>query len=132
MESQRTPSPPPLTILRITCIVSREQVTQTFITPVDWQIAEIRKAFWGCLPRARPGVSDRAGFPRPCVVAEIVRGPFPHHLSTSPATGGAVEGAVGERLNTENDFDFREAFIVYEDRELVACAPLREVSHENG
>lgn len=97
-------------------------MTQTFITPVEWQIAEIRKAFWGCLPRARPGVGDRVSFPRPYVVAEIVRGPSPPRLS---ATGGAS-------LNTENDFDFREAFIVYEDRELVACAPLREVSHGNG
>lgn len=101
-------------------------MTQTFITPVEWQIAEIRNAFWGCLPRVRPGVGDKASFPRPCVVAEIVRGPSPPRLS---ATGGAIEGAVGERLYTENDFNFREVFIVYEDRELVACAPLREVSH---
>lgn len=41
-------------------------------------------------------------------------------------TGGRVEGRrkQGEQ---KKDFDFREAFAVYEDRDLVACSPLREV-----
>ena len=41
-------------------------------------------------------------------------------------TGGKVEGRRKQR-EQKKDFDFREAFAVYEDRDFVACSPLREV-----
>ena len=40
-------------------------------------------------------------------------------------TGGRVRGR--RKRGEPKDFDFREAFAVYEDRDLVACSPLREV-----
>lgn len=87
------------------------------------------------------GGVNRAGdgaftLPRPPVLAEIVRGPFllpsPQHGAVPSANGfrdgeaGARSGLGGERRG-DKDFDFRKAFAVYEDRDLVACPPLREV-----
>lgn len=93
-------------------------------------------------PRSLPGSSDPPGttgpFPRPSVLAEIIQGDAGSGCDASQGfageeeagegrgTGGRVEGRrkQGEQ---NKDFDFREAFAVYEDRDLVACSPLREV-----
>lgn len=133
-------------------------VRQTFLDPVQWQIAEVREGFFRVLPAptaaAAAGVerSPKGGcgsaalavlLPRPAVLAEIVRGssplvgdssydggggggqgggPFAPTPGEADAAGGGIAAGKAAR-----DFDFREAFAVYEDRDLVACPPLREV-----
>lgn len=120
-------------------------VRQTFLDPVQWQITEVRGAFFRALPALAAGVkkppSDRwrgrsggsapaARLPRPAVLAEIIRGCSPVVGDSSYGGGGGGGGGGPLRSSsgkTIKDFDFREAFAVYEDRDLVACAPLREV-----
>ena len=121
-------------------------VRQTFLEPVQWQVAEVRKGFFRALPAAPPPI-----LPRPSVLAEIVRGTSPVVGDSSyggggggggsgqggpsrstpgvAAIGGAgtdAGGAVAAR-KAARDFDFREAFAVYEDRDLVSCPPMHEV-----
>lgn len=94
-----------------------------------------------------PGSSDPLGttgpFPRPSVLAEIIQGDggggggastnVPQGFAEEEeavegrGTGGRVEGR--RKQGEKKDFDFREAFAVYEDRDLLACSPLREVSY---
>lgn len=87
-----------------------------------------------------PGIS----LPRPWALAEICRGSIRGGTTTTATTvtntndishhthddrdgdeGGGGGGSRGVRL--ARDFDFREAFVVHEDRDLLACSPLREV-----
>lgn len=82
--------------------------------------------------------------PRPSTFAEMTRGPlFGAGTTTtvgastgrrnSDADGGHGDGSFSTRRvgregsRLPKDFDFREAFVVHEDRELLACMPLREV-----
>ncbi|CAM9976610.1 unnamed protein product [Ascophyllum nodosum] len=103
-------------------------VKQTFLDPIGWQISEIREAFSRSLPLPHLERSSGKALPRPYVMAEVVRGPPPlrsskRSLMLAEASGGKIKG----RFTKEpEDFDFREVFTVYEDRELIACAPLRE------
>lgn len=128
---------------------------QTFLEPVEWQVSEIRKAFFESLPGicsvsqdGEPVRPDPRGFariggkaaillPRPSVLGEIVRGPRLRLSSTEREAlanrDGEAKEAVGDKgrsraMNHDKDFDFREAFAVYEDRDLAGCPPLREVS----
>lgn len=140
-------------------------VRQTFLEPVQWQMSEVRKAFFRTLPSPpqgqRAGFSSAAGghflasvasasaallhvLPRPPVLAEIIRGKSPILGDRSGSGGGGGDsslrlpspsrgsrGAVQQEdkwRHHAKDFDFREEFSVYEDRELVACVPLHEVS----
>lgn len=132
-------------------------VRQTFLDPVQWQVTEVREAFFRALlpapPEAKPserssqGGSGRAALaailPRPAVLAEIIRGDSPVVGDSSFGGDGGGRGLSPPALAREpgvaattagraagkpvRDFDFKEAFAVYEDRDLVACAPLREV-----
>ncbi|CAM9110918.1 unnamed protein product [Ectocarpus fasciculatus] len=135
-------------------------VRQTFLEPVQWQMSEVREAFFRTLPSAPQGQlagfsSDAGGraldsasskllhvLPRPPVLAEIIRGKSPLFgdcsgnggggggLSLSlPSPSGGPRGEVQEKdkwRQNAKDFDFRLAFSVYEDRDLVACVPLHE------
>ncbi|CAM9322479.1 unnamed protein product, partial [Ectocarpus sp. 8 AP-2014] len=133
-------------------------VRQTFLEPVQWQMSEVREAFFRTLlPSAPQGqLSSGAGghvlgstsstllnvLPRPPVLAEIIRGKSPvfGDCSGSGGSGGdsslrfpsPSEGSRGELQQKDKwrhdgkDFDFRVAFSVYEDRELVTCVPLHE------
>lgn len=127
------------------------QVRQTFLEPVEWQVAEIRDAFHRIIARKSficnyndgedqgedsleddaaslhlglavrektlsGGGGDAGIIPRPSVFAEIVQG------SIGLTTGGDRGSADGRK-----DFDFRTAFAVHEDRDLMACPILREV-----
>ena len=139
-------------------------VRQTFLEPVQWQVSEIREAFFRALPSPSPPPlprgksSERSSklllLPRPSVLGEIIRGKSPQYRSTSSGADVGGQGGlaplplVGESVGVQGrggggdrsagraagvpwesvkDFDFREAFTVYEDRDLLACAPLREV-----
>lgn len=127
-------------------------VRQTFLEPVEWQVSEIRSAFFRALspsaPHQRASHDSRGNavdhllrlLPRPAVLAEIIRGRSPlcgdcsHSVGDDGAglSSGAGESEEGvqqksSRREAAKDFDFREVFLVHEDHDLVACSPLREV-----
>lgn len=130
-------------------------VRQTFLEPVEWQISHVRNAFFRSLSSSVTRKVSDLVLPRAPVLAEIIRGKSPvvgdcshsggGHREPSPPTssresegldgpggvgvgvGGGGGANVAGKENKRRDFDFREAFLVYEDRDLMACAPLREV-----
>ncbi|CAM9591806.1 unnamed protein product [Scytosiphon promiscuus] len=127
-------------------------VRQTFLDPVEWQVSEIRTAFFRALPPPpRPQGKGVRGFngtesarllqllPRPTVLAEIIRGRSPlcgdcsyggrddgRGLSFGAGDSGEEAPRNSNRRQIAKDFDFREVFLVHEDQDLVACSPLRE------